>query len=201
MFGLDETSRFDELGDVVDAKTGKKVEKDKYYSKYPPRPIPKCLDDLRISTEAATGCKFNFCLVNYYASGSDSISYHSDDERFLGPLPAIASFSLGAKRDFLMKHKPVAPNDNAPPPETKPIKLPLASGDMVLMRGKTQANWLHSIPKRTGKNAEDGGRINITFRRAMIKGGTENYYNYNVGSGPVYKWDEDHREMRLWKPS
>ncbi|TVY73514.1 DNA oxidative demethylase ALKBH2 [Lachnellula suecica] len=180
VFGIDETSKFDEAGEVVDVNTGKKVEKDKNYSKYPPRPIPKCLDDLRLSTEAATGCKFNFCLVNYYASGSDSISYHSDDERFLGNLPAIASFTLGAKRDFLMKHKPVAPNDNAPPPpETKPIKLPLASGDMILMRGKTQANWLHSIPKRTGKNAEDGGRINITFRRAMIKGGTENYYNYN----------------------
>jgi hypothetical protein len=99
----------------------------------------------------------SFCLVNYYASGSDSISYHSDDERFLGELPAIASFSLGAKRDFLMKHKPIPPNDNAPlPPETKPIKLPLASGDMILMRGKTQANWLHSIPKRTGKNLDDG---------------------------------------------
>lgn len=125
----------------MDASSGKKMEKDKNYSKYPPRPIPKCLDDLRRSTEAATGCKFNFCLVNYYASGSDSISFHSDDEKFLGNLPAIASFSLGARRDFLMKHKPIAPNDNAPPPpETKPIKLPLASGDMILMRETTQAN-------------------------------------------------------------
>jgi alkylated DNA repair dioxygenase AlkB len=200
VFGLDATSRFDENGEVVDAKTGKKVVNDRYYSKYSPRPIPKCLDDLRLSTEAATGCKFNFCLVNYYSSGSDSISYHSDDERFLGNLPAIASFSFGAGRDFLMKHKPVAPNDNAPAvPETKPIKLRLASGDMILMRGPTQANWLHSIPKRTGKNADDGGRINITFRRAMIKGGTENYYNYNVGNGPVFKWDDSSREMKLWK--
>lgn len=200
VFGLDDTSRFDEEGHVVDAKTGKVIKGDNNYSKYPPRPIPKCLDALKKSTEAATGCKFNFCLVNYYASGSDSISYHSDDERFLGNLPAIASFSLGAKRDFLLKHKPIAPNDNTPPPpETKPIKLPLASGDMILMKGDTQANWLHSIPKRTGKNAEDGGRINITFRRAMVKGGTENYYNYNVGTGPVYKWDNTMREMQLWK--
>jgi alkylated DNA repair dioxygenase AlkB len=199
VFGLDETSRFDETGVVVDAKMGNKVETDKNYSKYPPRPIPKCLDDLRLVTEAATGCKFNFCLVNYYASGSDSISYHSDDERFLGNLPAIASFSLGARRDFLMKHKPIPPNDNtAPPPETRTIKLPLASGDMILMKGRTQANWLHSIPKRTGKNTEDGGRINITFRKAMIRGGTENYYNYNVGTGPVYKWDDGSREMKLW---
>lgn len=68
-----------------------------------------------------------------------------------------------------------------------------------LMRGTTQANWLHSIPKRTGKNAEDGGRINITFRRAVVKSGTDNYYTYNVGSGPVYKWDPVNREMRPWR--
>ncbi|KAF5876154.1 putative alpha-ketoglutarate-dependent dioxygenase alkb [Botrytis fragariae] len=259
VFGLDETSKFNNNGELIDANSGKKIEKERCYTKYPPRPIPKCLDNLRLSTELATGCKFNFCLVNYYASGSDSISYQyvnsrqvslsftpnsvlcfqgplflfsryifsisnatsvfiflqdpslighadfptfnsSDDERFLGSLPAIASYSLGARRDFLMKHKPIPPNDNAPPPpETKPIKLPLASGDMILMRGRTQANWLHSIPKRTGKNADDGGRINITFRRAMVKGGTENYYNYNVGTGPVYKWDDILKEMRIWK--
>jgi alkylated DNA repair dioxygenase AlkB len=186
VFGVDETSRFNENGGVVDAKTGEPLRKDKGYSRYPPRPIPNCLDELRVSTEAATGCKFNFCLVNYYASGLDSISYHSDDERFLGPNPAIASFSLGAKRDFLMKHKPVAPNDNAsPPPEMKPIKLPLASGDMILMKGKTQGNWLHSIPKRTGKNAEDGGRINITFRRALAKGGTDNYYCKSISRSSI----------------
>jgi len=71
---------------------------------------------------------------------------------------------------------------------------------MILMRGKTQENWLYSIPKRSGKNLDDGGRINIAFRRALVKGGTENYYNYNVGTGPVHKWDDNAREMKLWKP-
>ncbi|KAL7824178.1 hypothetical protein V8C26DRAFT_385167 [Trichoderma gracile] len=202
VFGLDETSRFDKEGVVVDANTGAKAPSDKRYDKYPPRPIPKCLDDLRQSTEAATGCKFNFCLVNYYSSGADSISFHSDDERFLGPDPAIASFSLGARRDFLMKHKPVASDQGEKPALRSPtLKFPLNSGDMILMRGKTQSNWLHSIPKRSGKNQEDGGRINITFRRAMVKGGTENYYNYNVGSGPVYRWDKASGAMMPWKPS
>ncbi|KFA64142.1 hypothetical protein S40285_00816 [Stachybotrys chlorohalonatus IBT 40285] len=199
VFGLDDTSRFDDKGAAVDSATGKTV-LDRRYEKYIPRPIPKCLDGLRRSTEAATGCQFNFCLVNYYASGSDSISYHSDDEKFLGPDPAIASFSLGAKRDFLLKHKPVPPKDGEEPlPASKPIKLPLGSGDMILMRGLTQSNWLHSIPKRSGKNEEDGGRINITFRKAMVKGGTENYYNYNVGIGPVYRWNKERREMVEWK--
>lgn len=192
VFGIDDTSRFDSEGKVVDAKTGKPADEKAY--KCVPRPIPQCLDELRKVTEGTTGETFNFCLVNYYADGKDSISYHSDDERFLGADPAIASFSLGAKRDFLMKHKPIEPKDGVVVEETKPIKLPLGSGDMVLMRGKTQSNWLHSIPKR----ANSEGRINITFRKAMVKGGTENYYQYNVGTGGVFRWNAGQKKMAAW---
>jgi alkylated DNA repair dioxygenase AlkB len=206
VFGLDETCYFSPSDQVLDQATHKPPSKDKSY-KCAPRPIPACLDLLRRSTEAATGETFNFCLVNYYADGNDSISYHSDDERFLGPEPCIASFSLGAERDFLMKHKPIAPNDNASEEEktkremllqSKPLKLALGSGDCIVMKGTTQGCWLHSIPKRTGKN-EIGGRINITFRKALVRGGTENYYNYNVGTGSVFKWDKKAGEMRHWE--
>ncbi|KAG4294733.1 hypothetical protein FPRO06_01318 [Fusarium proliferatum] len=92
VFGLDETSKFDDKGLPVDANTGLKA-LDKRYARYPPRPIPKCLDELRLRTELATGCKYNFCLVNYYASGTDSISFHSDDEQFLGPQTATSECS------------------------------------------------------------------------------------------------------------
>lgn len=194
VFGLDETSRFNGDGEVVDTESGKpSTAKESYTCK--PRPIPECLDLLRRLTENTTGCKFNFALVNYYANGNDSISYHSDDERFLGPDPAIASFTLGAKRDFLLRHKKTPA---AHPSESKPMKFPLASGDMVLMRGKTQSCWEHSIPKRKGGEAERG-RINITFRRAMTKGGTANYYRYNVGNGGVFRWDEATGEMLAWE--
>jgi alkylated DNA repair dioxygenase AlkB len=195
VFGVDETSRFAADGSLIDNKTGKLIERNRY--KCTPRPLPQCLDDLREVTEGTTGETFNFCLVNYYADGKDSISYHSDDERFLGPNPAIASFSLGAKRDFLMKHKPIPPQDCVVIPEPKGLKLPLGSGDMVLMRGKTQANWLHSIPKRAGVDAGKG-RINITFRKAMVKAGTDNYYQYNVGVGQVHKWDAKQEKMVEW---
>ncbi|KAK4507842.1 hypothetical protein PRZ48_001577 [Zasmidium cellare] len=193
VFGLDETARFDENGEIIDAANGRPVPKGTY--KCRPRPIPQCLQVLRELTQNATGCTFNFALVNYYSSGNDSISYHSDDERFLGVDPAIASFSLGAKRDFLLKHKPTAGKHES---ESKPLKFPLAPGDMVLMRGKTQSNWLHSIPKRKSGDA-DKGRINITLRRAMVKEGTENYYRYNVGEGEVYQWHPEKREMIPWK--
>ena len=102
-----------------------------------------------------------------------------------------------------MKHKPIILKQGAVAvPETddkgsKPLKLPLASGDMILMRGKTQANWLHSIPKRKSSDA-DKGRINITFRKAMVRSGTENYYQYNVGNGEAYKWDRKLGQMKPW---
>nr|POF12799.1 dna oxidative demethylase alkbh2 [Quercus suber] len=195
VFGLDETSRFSPQGSILDATTSRPLAAKAYKSA--PRPIPACLDFLKTLTENSTGHSFNFALVNYYADGADSISYHSDDERFLGPDPAIASFTLGARRDFLLRHKPTP---SGHPSETTPMKLPLSSGDMLLMQGPTQRWWLHSIPKRTGKADEARrGRINITFRRAMVKGGTENYYRYNVGEGKeVYRWDESKKEMVLW---
>lgn len=192
VFGVDETARFNAEGDAVDPVSGRGVAKDAYQRR--PRPIPECLDVLRRLTENSTGCKFNFALVNYYASGADSISYHSDDEKFLGPEPAIASFTLGAKRDFLLRHKKTPAADML---DSKPLKFELGSGDMVLMKGKTQSCWEHSIPKRKGGEAERG-RINITFRRAMIKGGTNNYYKYNVCDGGPLKWDEGRREMMPW---
>jgi alkylated DNA repair dioxygenase AlkB len=95
---------------------------------------------LKDEVEAKVGSPFNFVLVNYYADGKDSISPHSDDEAFLGPLPCIASLSLGSPRDFHMKHK-----------ENKSLateKWNLTSGTMIVMRGETQSKWLHSIPKR-----------------------------------------------------
>ncbi|PWY94217.1 hypothetical protein BO94DRAFT_325050 [Aspergillus sclerotioniger CBS 115572] len=213
VFGVDDTSTFipDSTTEddsqrsaksriLVDSKTHAPLSDDKKYHPHQPRPIPPCLDVLRQAVEAATddGTKYNFVLVNYYASGEDSISYHSDDERFLGPRPTIASISLGERRAFLLKHK-VGATGEVGNGAGKPLKFPLASGDMLVMRGDTQANWLHSVPKRKGTHGGGAagvmGRINITFRRAVVPGGTGNYYRYNVGDGVVYRWREEEGKM------
>ncbi|KAL2844557.1 hypothetical protein BJY01DRAFT_263852 [Aspergillus pseudoustus] len=185
---------------LVDAKTSLPIPSSKY--QYTPRPTPPCLETLcqTVQRSIADGSTYNFCLVNYYASGADSIAYHSDDERFLGADPSIASISLGAERDFLMRRKPSddigTSASGASVSKSQPLKFALAGGDMLVMRGGTQANWLHSVPKRKGGEAPGGtGRINITFRKAVVAGGTNNYYNYNVGSGVVYRWDEGLGEM------
>ena len=185
VFGLDDTHYFS-----GDAETGPVYEKStRAPPKKPlncvPRPMPGCLLQLKAAIEDLTSQTFNFCLLNYYKDGNDSISYHSDDEFFLGSDPTIVSISLGADRDFLMRHK----KDHK-----ITWKTALRGGDCVVMQGSTQSKWDHSIPKRKSGNT---GRINITFRKAMIRAGTENYYRYNVNNGPYYRWNQEKKEMVL----
>ena len=95
----------------------------------------------------------NSVLLNRYRSGSDSVAWHSDNEPELGVEPIIASVSLGATRDFLLKSREGKKRDR--------VKLALEYGSLLVMSGRCQADWLHSIPKT---ETAVGERINLTFR-------------------------------------
>jgi len=118
-----------------------------------PRPWTATLQTLRQRVEAATGTPFNSVLLNLYRTGQDSMGWHADDEPELGPMPAIASLSLGATRRFRLRPRPGLTHP--------PLNLDLASGSLLLMRGPTQQNWQHALPK-TARPV--GPRLNLTFR-------------------------------------
>ncbi|MBS1254692.1 MAG: hypothetical protein MAG581_00488 [Deltaproteobacteria bacterium] len=107
---------------------------------------------IRERIEKISKIKFNSVLLNLYRSGSDSVSWHSDDEPELGINPVIGSLSLGETRVFQMKHRY---NKNLRQ------KIMLQHGSYLLMKGKTQHQWLHQIPK---SKSIKGERINLTFR-------------------------------------
>ena len=109
--------------------------------------------DVKWRVEDAVGAAFNSVLLNYYRDQRDSIGFHSDDEPELGHRPVIASVSLGEERTFVLKHKTAR--------HVPPIRLRLASGSLLLMRGETQHRWRHGILKAT---RPCGPRINLTFR-------------------------------------
>lgn len=98
------------------------------------------------------GVMFNSVLLNLYRNGNDGVAWHSDNEAELGAMPIIASVSFGQERPFQLRHR-----------QNKNLKysLPLPHGSLLLMRGETQWNWLHQIPK-SAKNM--AARINLTFR-------------------------------------
>lgn len=111
----------------------------------------RSLIELKKITEEITGVTFNSCLLNLYHNGSEGMSWHADDEKMLEPEGEIASLSLGATRKFSFKHKKTK--------ET--IDITLENGSLLIMKGSTQSNWLHSLPKSTKVKSP---RINLTFR-------------------------------------
>jgi alkylated DNA repair dioxygenase AlkB len=82
------------------------------------------------------------------------MGWHADDEPELGTDPVIASLSLGAVRRFALRHKATRARRD----------LALGHGSLLVMRGATQANWQHALP-RTARPL--GLRINLTFRRVL----------------------------------
>jgi len=122
--------------------------------KMEPRPWTDDLLFIKKSIEAKAGVIFNSVLINYYRNGQDRVAWHSDDEKELGRNPIIASVSLGAVRNFKLRHKHYKSNDQKE-------QIILNHGSFLLMEGTTQHNWMHEIP-RTAKPI--GPRINLTFR-------------------------------------
>ena len=115
----------------------------------------KELSELKQIVEKLSGTKFNSCLLNLYHNGNEGIGWHSDDEKSLGKNNSIASLSLGAERKFSFKHK-----------QTKQIvSLVLEHGSLLIMKGATQANWLHSLLKSKNITLP---RINLTFRTIRL---------------------------------
>ncbi|AUX47190.1 DNA methylase [Sorangium cellulosum] len=118
-----------------------------------------CAELPEVEPSRASSPAFNSVLLNYYRSGADSMGFHADAEKELGPNPVIASVSLGAPRRFLLK--PAGPWKHAPA-----IELDLGGGSLLVMGGTTQHHYRHGVPKQRGA----GPRINLTFRRIFGPG-------------------------------
>ena len=92
----------------------------------------------------------NACLFNLYRNGRDSMGWHRDSEPEIDPV-CIASVSLGAPRDFAIRHR-----------ETRQKwSVTLHHGDLLVMKNLQEAHE-HALPKRLRL---DHPRINLTFRR------------------------------------
>ncbi len=121
-----------------------------------PLPWTPALIEVKRAVEPPSGVVFNSVLLNRYRTGKDSVSWHADDEPEFGEQPVIGSVSFGGTRTFQLRHK-----------QRKELKMSveLTHGSLLIMRGGTQANWLHRLPK-TGRPVEE--RLNLTFRVVVV---------------------------------
>ncbi|PPQ69001.1 hypothetical protein CVT26_001935 [Gymnopilus dilepis] len=139
----------------------------------------------------------NHVLIQYYRTGGDYISDHSDKTLDVVRGSNIVNVSLGAQRTMTLRMK----RDGLPKPAETPSpeaasadsssssgpgagekpkhgpprpaqRIPLPHNSMFVMGLETNAKWLHGVSqdnrpwktKSPEEQAEDGGRISLTFR-------------------------------------
>ncbi len=119
-------------------------------------PMPDYVQDVIREIGAAGFGEFNAVLINRYRDGKDYISPHSDDD-YGNPEPTIPSLTLGATRPLrLAKILSGSKLDKSTTVEYLPDH-----GDLLVMRGRTNSDWQHWVPKTVKPVGE---RINLTFR-------------------------------------
>jgi alkylated DNA repair dioxygenase AlkB len=129
-----------------------------------PLPWHPLLRDLRRRIERDTGQRFNAVLANAYRDGRDSMGWHADNEKELGPRPVIASLSLGAPRRFmwrLARRRPGFEAGVGPGVASGTCGMTLENGSLLLMKAGCQQRYQHSLPRT---RRATGLRINLTYR-------------------------------------
>jgi alkylated DNA repair dioxygenase AlkB len=114
------------------------------------------IEAVRDKVAAHYGGTYNSVLLNRYANQQDSVSWHSDDEPEMDSDHPIASLSLGAAREFLVR----------PITNKKSVQsYLLTSGSLLLMPPGFQQKYQHCVPKSQTPCAT---RVNLTFRRMTL---------------------------------
>jgi alkylated DNA repair dioxygenase AlkB len=97
------------------------------------------------------GVHYDNLWLNLYRSGADSTGWHRDRFSCRRPGCIVPVLTLGATRRFLLR----------PRTGGRSVAFHPSSGDLVVMGGRCQDEWVHSVPKAPGTL---GARISVNFQ-------------------------------------
>jgi alkylated DNA repair dioxygenase AlkB len=124
--------------------------------------LPPALARARALLSDRYGVELDSCLVNLYRDGRDSVAWHGDTVRKRLPLAIVVTLSLGARRSFLVRPRGGGKTV---------LTLRPGHGDLVVMGGRTQHEWEHTVPKTT---SAVGPRMSVTMRHSRpVRPGAE----------------------------
>ncbi|MFV0317172.1 MAG: alpha-ketoglutarate-dependent dioxygenase AlkB [Microthrixaceae bacterium] len=111
--------------------------------------------------------------LNYYRDGSDSVAFHADRELTSVHEAVVAILVLGQQRPFLVR----------PTGGGASVDLSPGSGDVVVMGGRCQADFEHSVPKSARPM---GPRLSASWR-------------WSPGATPTVRREGGYFESRRWR--
>jgi alkylated DNA repair dioxygenase AlkB len=112
------------------------------------------------------GTPFDGAGLALYRNGNDAVGFHRDRELIWLEDTLIAVLTLGATRPWLVK--PLGRGrDGRDPDFSDTLDFMPASGDLIVMGGRTQSAWLHGVP---GTATPCGSRISVQWRWTSRQG-------------------------------
>ncbi|CAM4168198.1 alpha-ketoglutarate-dependent dioxygenase AlkB [Pseudoalteromonas ostreae] len=110
------------------------------------------LSQLQQQIAELTGVEFSVAVCLYYPDGAESLSFHSDLPAF-GPTDIIASISLGAEREFLIRSANNSKDQHS---------VTLENGSLLIMGQGFQDMYQHALASAENVTSP---RFNISFRQ------------------------------------
>jgi hypothetical protein len=96
------------------------------------------------------GVRYDNAWLNLYRDEEDSTGWHADRPASVRATSIVPVLSLGAMRRFLIR-----PKDGG-----RSRIFVVTAGDLVVMGGRCQRDWVHMVPKETTCT---GARISVNF--------------------------------------
>jgi alkylated DNA repair dioxygenase AlkB len=97
------------------------------------------------------GVRYDSLWLNLYRDGRDSTGWHRDRFSCRRPECIVPVLTLGATRRFLIKPRAGGAS----------VAFSPRSGDLLVMGGRSQQDWLHGVPKAPGTG---GVRVSVNFQ-------------------------------------
>lgn len=111
---------------------------------------PAVLQTMARALSLHYGVTYDRLWLNLYRDHRDSTGWHGDGASALKRSSIVPVLSLGAARRFLVR-----PTQGGMSSTWHPL-----AGDLVVMGGRCQTDWRHSVPKQS---AAAGPRISVNF--------------------------------------
>jgi alkylated DNA repair dioxygenase AlkB len=147
-----------------------------------PTPHPGLLEAHR-SLRDRYGVRFESVGLARYRDGADGQAFHRDrDMRWLDDT-IIAVLTVGARRPWLLRPRSRRHHHEAPARGATHDLSPCA-GDLLVMGGRCQADWEHSVPQLRGTDGRGrpgvGERISLQWRWTSRQGPPERGASYRA---------------------